>query len=62
MSIKPHCSVGILSEDRIVNELRRYNLKVDALQETKWFESEVYQVSSSVVLTAGRRTPGEGIE
>ena len=51
-------------EDRkvhlIVNELKRYDVKVAALQETKWFGSEVYQVSGSVVLTAGRKTPGEG--
>ena len=50
-------------EDRkvnlIVNELRRYDVKVAALQETKWFGSEVYHVSGSVVLTAGR-TPGQG--
>ena len=36
-------------EDRnvnlIVNELKRYDVKVAALQETKWCGSEVYQVS-----------------
>ena len=51
-------------EDRkvnlIVNELRRYDVKVAALQGTKWFGSKVYNVSGSVVLTAGRKTPGEG--
>ena len=51
-------------EDRkvnlILNELKRYDVKVAALQETKWFGSEVYQVGGSVVLTAGRKTPGEG--
>ena len=51
-------------EDRkvnlIVNELKRYDVKVAALQETKSFGSEVYQVSGSVVLTAGKKTPGEG--
>ena len=35
-------------EDRnvnlIVNELKRYDVKVAALQETKWCGSEVYQV------------------
>ena len=30
------------------------------MQETKWFGSEVYQVSRSVVLMAGRTPPGEG--
>ena len=31
-----------------------------ALQETKWFGSEVYQVGGSVVLTVGRERPSEG--
>ena len=35
-------------------------MKVVAMQETKWFGSEVYQVSGSVVLMAGRKVPGEG--
>ena len=29
------------------------------MQETKWFGSEVYQVSGSVVLMAGRKVPGK---
>ena len=33
---------------------------VGALQETKWFEDEVYEVDKSVVLTAGRNTPAQG--
>ena len=53
-------------EDRkvnlIVNELRRYDVKVAALQETKWFGSEVYYVSASVVLTAGRKNTRKGTE
>ena len=40
-------------EDRkfnlVVNELRRYDVKVAALQETKWFGSKVYQVSGTMV-------------
>ena len=31
-----------------------------ALEETKWFGSEVYMVGESVVLTAGRDVPGIG--
>lgn len=31
-----------------------------ALQETKWFRCEVYEVDGSVVLTAGRATPIQG--
>ena len=55
--------------DLIVKEMRRYNVKVTALQKTKWFGMEVYQVSGSVVLTSGREKPvhrdtvkrGEGV-
>lgn len=46
--------------DLVVRELRRYDVKVAALQETLWFSSAVYHVGESVVLTAGRPTPGIG--
>ena len=46
--------------DLVVNELKRYDVKVAALQEMKWFGCEVYQVNGSVVLTAGRNTSAEG--
>ena len=50
--------LGERREDRKVDlieiELKRYNVKVAALQETKWFGSEVCQVGGSVVMTAGR--------
>ena len=61
------------SEDRridlVIRELKRYNIKVPALQETKWFGNAVYHVGKSIVLTAGRETPqgcqprqrGEGV-
>ena len=35
-------------------------MKVTALQETKWFGSEVYRVAVSVVLTSGREKPAQG--
>ena len=44
--------------DQVVSELDRYDIVVGALQETKWFGSEVYRVGGSVVLTAGRDMPG----
>lgn len=44
--------------DQVVSELDRYDIVVGALQETKWFGSEVYRVGGSVVLTAGRDVPG----
>ena len=55
--------------DQVVRELERYQIKIAALKETKWFKSEIYSVGSSVVLTAGRPIPeiehvrqrGEGV-
>ena len=35
-------------------------MKVTALQETKWFGSEVNRVAGSVVLTSGREKPVQG--
>ena len=46
--------------DLVVRELKRYNVKVAGLQETKWFNCEVYEVGGSVVLTCGRALPGGG--
>ena len=43
--------------DLIVQEMKRYDVKMAALQETKWFRCEVYQVGGGVVLTAGREKP-----
>ena len=44
--------------DLVIRELKRYNIKIAAIQETKWFGSSVYQVGESIVLAAGRPTPG----
>ena len=44
--------------DLVLRELGRYGIKVAALQETKWFGNAVYHVGRSVVLSAGRPTPG----
>ena len=46
--------------DQVVHELGRYGVVVGALQETKWFGREVYDVNDSVVLTSGRSTPAQG--
>ena len=46
--------------DLIVEEMKRYDVKVTALQETKWFGCEVYQVGGSVILTSGREKPAVG--
>ena len=48
-------------EDRkivlIALELRRHNVSVGALQETKWFGYKVYEVCGSLLLTAGCPSP-----
>ena len=46
--------------DQVVNVLEKHEVVVAALQETKWFGSEVYMVGESVVLTASRDVPGIG--
>ena len=43
-----------------MREMKRYNVKVTALQETKWFGSEVHRVAGNVVLTSGREKPVQG--
>ena len=39
--------------------MKRYDMKVVGLQETKWFGNKVYDVSDAVALTCGRDTPSE---
>lgn len=46
--------------DLVIRELDWYNVKVAALQETKWMGNNVYQIGSSVVLAAGRPVPEPG--
>ena len=46
--------------DQVVCELARYDVVVGALQETKWFGSEVYEINESIILTSGRSKPAEG--
>ena len=45
--------------DQVVDVLEDYRVTVAALQETKWFGSEVYKVGENLVLTAGRPVPRE---
>ena len=58
------CKNSVQAEDRrvdlIVQELVRYDIRVAALHETKWYESAVYHVGGSVLLTAGCPTPASG--
>ena len=56
---------GLLTEDKqsdfVIRELKRYDVKVAALQETRWFSNNVYHVGDSVILAAGRSVPSPGI-
>ena len=59
--IKVESKRGESGEDRkvhlIMHEMKRYKMKVVALQETNWFRSDVYYVAGSVVLTSGWKKP-----
>ena len=44
----------------MVGELRRLDVEVAGLQETRWFGEEVYSVGDSTVLSSGRPLPLDG--
>ena len=44
----------------LVWELQRYNIYAAAISETKWFNSNVYEVEGHVVLHSGRELPEDG--
>ena len=44
----------------VVAELDRLGIEVAGLQETRWFDREIYSVADSVVLSSGRPLPGDG--
>eukprot|EP00117_Sycon_ciliatum_P000293 scpid101516/ scgid6415/ len=47
--------------DVVVGKLKRLDIEVAGLQETRWFGEEVYSVGDSAVLSSGRRLPsGDG--
>ena len=46
--------------DLVIRELSRYDIKVAALQETKWFGNGIYHVGDNIVLASGRDTPPVG--
>eukprot|EP00117_Sycon_ciliatum_P039014 scpid35652/ scgid3339/ Craniofacial development protein 2; p97 bucentaur protein len=47
--------------DFLVAELRRYGIAIAAIQETKWFESDVWRADGYTFLHSGRRLPnGDG--
>ena len=56
-------SRGDRGEDRkvdlIMREMRRYNVKVTALQETTWFRSEVLLSGRECCVTSGKEKPAQ---
>ena len=45
--------------DLLAKELRRYGVAVAAIQETKWFESDVWQAGGYTLLHSGRPVPSD---
>ena len=43
--------------DLLVKELKRYGVSVAAIQETKWFESDVWETQGYTFLHSGRPLP-----
>ena len=44
--------------DLLVRELRRYKVSIGAVQETKWFGSDIWQANGCTLLHSGRPLPG----
>ena len=44
----------------LVWELKKYNIYAAGISETKWFNSNMYEVEGHVVLHSGRELPKEG--
>ena len=44
--------------DLLVRELRRYQVSIGAVQETKWFGCNVWQADGHTLLHSGRSLPG----
>ena len=45
--------------DLLAKELRRYGIAIAAIQETKWFGSDVWQSDGYTLLHSGRPLPGD---
>ena len=54
----PHCVDRKL--DLLVNELRKLNVVVAGIQETKWFGQDVWNADGYTLLHSGRTLPGDG--
>ena len=46
--------------DLVVSELKRYGVSIAAIQETKWFGSDIWQADDYTFLHSGRPLPNNG--
>ena len=46
--------------DLLVKEPKRYNISITAVQETKWFESDIWKAEEHVLLHSGQPLPSDG--
>ena len=46
--------------DLLVKELKRYQVSVAAIQETKWFGKDIWQAGGYLFITSGRPLPSDG--
>lgn len=60
--MRPLSKVGTQLKVKIVRlmELNKYNVKVAALQETKWFGSAMYRVGESILTAVPQFPPKSG--
>ena len=54
----PHCVDRKL--DLLVNELKKLNVAIAGMQETKWFGQDVWNADGYTLLHSGRTLPGDG--
>ena len=54
----PHCVDKKL--DFLVKELKKFDVAVAGIQETKWFGQDVWNVDGCTLLHSGRTLPGDG--
>ena len=44
----------------LVEELRRFQIGITGISETKWFDQEVYEVDRFILVHSGRPIPADG--
>ena len=57
-SAGPHCVDRKL--DFLIRELKRFDVTIASIQETKWFGQDVWTVDGCTLLHPGHNLPGDG--